>query len=58
MVGDDVFGDVEGALKAGLQACLVRTGKYQPGDEKRVEGSFQFQGSLAGLTTILSEGSQ
>jgi hypothetical protein len=25
----------EGALGAGLQACLVRTGKYQPGDEER-----------------------
>lgn len=40
MVGDDVFGDVEGALKAGLPACLVRTGKYRSGDEKRVEGKF------------------
>jgi len=33
MIGDDVYGDVEGALTAGLQARLVRTGKYQPGDE-------------------------
>ncbi|WP_275862242.1 TIGR01458 family HAD-type hydrolase [Vibrio sp. CAU 1672] len=36
MVGDDVFGDVEGALNAGLQACLVKTGKYQPGDENQL----------------------
>lgn len=40
MVGDDVFGDVEGALQAGLNACLVRTGKYLPGDEKRIIGDF------------------
>ena len=33
MVGDDVESDVLGALEAGLQAVLVRTGKYRPGDE-------------------------
>ncbi|OOG24132.1 hydrolase [Thioalkalivibrio denitrificans] len=37
MVGDDVEADVEGALDAGLQACLVRTGKYRPSDEGRIE---------------------
>jgi HAD superfamily hydrolase (TIGR01458 family) len=36
MIGDDALADVEGGLKAGLQACLVRTGKYRPGDEKRI----------------------
>lgn len=46
MVGDDVFGDVEGALGAGLQACLVRTGKYRPGDERRVSGDFSLVDSL------------
>jgi len=40
MVGDDIYGDVEGALKAGLRACLVRTGKYQAGDENKIEGDF------------------
>lgn len=40
MIGDDVFGDVEGALNAGLRACLVKTGKYQPGDEDLVGKSF------------------
>jgi HAD superfamily hydrolase (TIGR01458 family) len=40
MVGDDVFGDVEGALNAGIDACLVRTGKYRPGDESRVAADF------------------
>jgi phospholysine phosphohistidine inorganic pyrophosphate phosphatase len=29
MVGDDLWGDVEGAQRAGLQAWLVRTGKYR-----------------------------
>jgi HAD superfamily hydrolase (TIGR01458 family) len=38
MVGDDVEADVAGALAAGLgTALLVRTGKYRPGDETRVE---------------------
>jgi HAD superfamily hydrolase (TIGR01458 family) len=35
MIGDDVTADCEGALRAGLRACLVRTGKYRPGDESR-----------------------
>lgn len=34
MIGDDVRGDVEGAINAGLQAALVRTGKFKPRDEK------------------------
>jgi HAD superfamily hydrolase (TIGR01458 family) len=29
MVGDDIWSDVEGAQRAGLQGWLVRTGKYQ-----------------------------
>ncbi len=36
MVGDDYEADVDGALAAGLQAILVRTGKYRPGDEGRI----------------------
>lgn len=36
MIGDDYAADVEGALKAGLQATLVRTGKYREGDEARI----------------------
>jgi HAD superfamily hydrolase (TIGR01458 family) len=36
MVGDDVEADVQGAIDAGLQACLVRTGKYCAGDERRL----------------------
>ncbi len=36
MVGDDVEADVNGALDAGLQAILVRTGKYRPNDEQQI----------------------
>jgi len=39
MVGDDVEADVLGALSAGLQAGLVRTGKYRQGDERRLDGT-------------------
>lgn len=38
MIGDDVEADVQGALAAGLQAILVRTGKYTAGDEARLQG--------------------
>ena len=37
MVGDDVENDVGGAIAAGIAGVLVRTGKYQPGDERRVD---------------------
>lgn len=36
MIGDDVDADVLGALNAGLQGVLVRTGKYRCGDERRL----------------------
>lgn len=36
MIGDDAISDVEGAMKAGLQGCLVKTGKYLAGDEDRI----------------------
>ncbi|RMF72410.1 MAG: HAD family hydrolase [Acidobacteria bacterium] len=40
MVGDDAEFDCAGALRAGVGAAiLVRTGKYEPGDETRVEPS-------------------
>lgn len=29
MVGDDIWGDVQGAQDAGLKACLVKSGKYR-----------------------------
>jgi HAD superfamily hydrolase (TIGR01458 family) len=37
MVGDDVEADVAGALYAGLAGVLVRTGKYKPDDERRID---------------------
>jgi HAD superfamily hydrolase (TIGR01458 family) len=37
MVGDDVESDVGGAMAAGLQGILVKTGKYRDGDEARIE---------------------
>lgn len=33
MIGDDAEADVGGAMAAGIRGVLVRTGKYQPGDE-------------------------
>jgi len=39
MVGDDVIADVIGAMEAGLQASLVKTGKYRSGDEARLKNS-------------------
>lgn len=53
MVGDDVFGDVEGALSASIPACLVQTGKYRPGDEDRVTGEFQVVDSIVELVDQL-----
>jgi ribonucleotide monophosphatase NagD (HAD superfamily) len=35
MVGDDVIGDVGGAVDAGMQGVLVRTGKFTPADLDR-----------------------
>lgn len=46
MIGDDVYGDVQGAIKAGLHACLVRTGKYQPDDENLVADAFSTVDSI------------
>jgi len=39
MVGDDIRDDVIGAQIAGLQGALVKTGKYQPGDELKEGGA-------------------
>jgi HAD superfamily hydrolase (TIGR01458 family) len=33
MIGDDAEADVGGAMAAGLQGVLVRTGRYRPGQE-------------------------
>lgn len=46
MFGDDIYGDIQGALEAGMQACLVRSGKYRAGDEEKIGGSFDRCDSL------------
>ncbi len=56
MVGDDVFGDVEGALNAGLRACLVRTGKYRAGDEDRIAGDFAVVNSVVEAVAMAVDG--
>lgn len=40
MIGDDAEADVAAAAAAGLQAILVQTGKYRPGDEAKIAGEF------------------
>lgn len=37
MIGDDVEADVNGAIAFGLRGILVKTGKYRPGDETRLQ---------------------
>jgi len=37
MIGDDVEADIGGARQAGLEAALVKTGKYQDADSDRAE---------------------
>lgn len=49
MVGDDVESDVIGAIESGLQACLVQTGKYQPGDEDKLPDSALLIPSITSL---------
>ena len=37
MIGDDIVNDVGGGQSAGMQATLVRTGKYTPSDEHHAQ---------------------
>jgi ribonucleotide monophosphatase NagD (HAD superfamily) len=39
VIGDDIYGDIEGAINAGLLAGLVRTGKYQTGDKNKISAA-------------------
>jgi len=40
MLGDDIHGDVKGAQNAGMQGILVKTGKFRPIDEIKIDRSF------------------
>ncbi|CAG0888725.1 unnamed protein product [Cyprideis torosa] len=55
MIGDDIVSDIGGAQKAGLQGYLVRTGKYQPKDEKHpsVTPHAIVDNLLAGIENVL-----
>ncbi|XP_058801531.1 haloacid dehalogenase-like hydrolase domain-containing protein 2 isoform X2 [Phymastichus coffea] len=37
MIGDDVNDDIAGAQAVGIKGFLVKTGKYQSGDENKIE---------------------
>ena len=37
MIGDDVEADVGGAQAVGIRGILVQSGKYEPGDEARID---------------------
>ncbi|WP_331280643.1 HAD hydrolase-like protein [Halomonas sp. BC04] len=54
MVGDDVECDVVAAMELGLQACLIRSGKYRPGDEEQAPQA-RCEASLADLVDALRE---
>lgn len=55
MVGDDVISDVEGAVLAGLMGCLVRTGKFRDGDEKKLPQGAGVIDSIASLFPDISQ---
>ena len=47
MIGDDVMADVDGARRVGMDALLVKTGKYRNGDEQRLSPSAPVVDDLA-----------
>lgn len=49
MVGDDAAADVAAAIQAGLRGLLVRTGKFEPGDEKDLPDSARVIDSITEL---------
>lgn len=49
MVGDDVVSDVLGAVESGLQACLVKTGKFQRNDLDQLPNCASVIESIADL---------
>jgi HAD superfamily hydrolase (TIGR01458 family) len=56
MIGDDVEADVNGAIAAGLGGILVRTGKYRPEDDARLDSRGAVADDVAAAARlILSE---
>ncbi|WP_036263726.1 TIGR01458 family HAD-type hydrolase [Methylocapsa aurea] len=54
MIGDDAEADVAGAIAAGLQGMLVRTGKYRPKHETRIsEGPYRVADDLKAAVDLL-----
>lgn len=49
MVGDDVEGDVVGAVEAGLKGVLVRTGKFSEGDATNLPPGAELVDSIASI---------
>ncbi|MCW2282798.1 HAD superfamily hydrolase (TIGR01458 family) [Rhodoblastus acidophilus] len=53
MIGDDAEADIGGAMAAGLAGILVRTGKYRPGHEKRVNPTLVADDLAQAVTKLL-----
>jgi HAD superfamily hydrolase (TIGR01458 family) len=53
MIGDDVEADVNGAIEAGLGGILVRTGKYRPGDDERLDAGGLVADNVAAAVDLL-----
>ena len=54
MVGDDIASDVQAAQAVGMTGVLVRTGKYRPVDEERIELPTPVIDSIADLPRLLA----
>ncbi len=54
MIGDDIFGDIEGAQKCGIKGVFVRTGKYREEDLTKGISPYAVIDSIASLDKLLS----
>ncbi len=55
MIGDDVETDVCGAIDVGLQAALVKTGKYRKGDQAKLPSQALLLDSIVDLPQLLQQ---
>jgi HAD superfamily hydrolase (TIGR01458 family) len=56
MIGDDILSDIGGALHAGLQGILVKTGKYREGDEMKLDNrNFDLVKDIGEAVTLILE---